>query len=267
MYKAIPAAFVAALTLAFGGYRASAAPTAAPAATYPPEITHVTSHRLCTALRKRVGPSIGMMLQNDKTIAKGPALFDMYNMAYGNKEEGARNIALLRMENMVGPIANNVIAIKKELDDTDVFLANPQTEDDRAALRLRADLLRALAAQEASLDIVNGFVVTQQMADLQHADEGLIKQLSQPDVGKTQTAATPDPLTHNIEQAGLAPDPYQIDPASIPGLTLGYNPVTRLNDGLKWTQKEAAARESTVAQSVASAVSRCGGGPPASPKP
>lgn len=276
MPKVIFAALVLAVGLAVSSTvvpLAAVSATPGPLTTPLPEITHVISRPLCTALRKRIAPAIGMMLQNDQSIAKGPPLFHDYNVAFGNGEEGRRNIALLRMENLVSPIANNIIAIKKQLSDPELFPDRPTTSDAQQAIVLRNQLLKALATQEAALDIVNGFVQTQQMADLQHADEALLKQLSSPGdlgPGKDSTSQpTPDPFTHDPNYAGLAPNPYYIDPTTLPGLTLGYNKITRLNDALEWTRTETGKRETTVAQSVTQVVRLCGGAqaPSATPTP
>ena len=56
------------------------------------------------------------MTQNDENIAKGVPLFAQYNTANGDKSDAARNIALLRMENLVSPLANNSIAIQQALN-------------------------------------------------------------------------------------------------------------------------------------------------------
>lgn len=252
------------------GARAQTPPPPSHLGTPPPEITHVYSRPLCTALRKRVGPSIGMMLQNDRTIAKSPQLFKDYNTAYGNKEEGARNIALLRMENLVSPIANNIIAIKKQLADSELFPAAAQNADQATALKMKDQLLKALATQEAALDVINGFVQTQQMGDLQHADEALIKSISQSSDIKSSNPSpfdTPDPMYHDSNYAGLKPDAHTIDPATLPGLTLGYNPVTRLHDALTWTQGETKSREDVAAETVTKVAQVCGAGANATPSP
>jgi hypothetical protein len=273
MFRPISAAMaltiVCATSFSLAARADQASPHPSPAATQPPEIYHVITRPLCTALRKRIGPSIGMILQNDRTISKGPQLFKDYNFAYGNKEEGARNIALLRMENLVGPLANNIIAIKKQLDDPELFPAVPQNDDQVKALKMKDQLLKAVATQEAALDVINGFVQTQQMGDLQHADEALIKSISDNGEIRGQQSAlqTPDPLYHQSDYAGIAPDKYSIDPATLPGLTLGYNPVTRLHDALTWTQDETKSREDTAAVSVTNAAHECGAGAAATPSP
>src|SRR5215469_13784733 len=190
MYKALPAVLILALaTIAPSPPLAVAAGTAnspAPDRTPPPQIIHIITRPLCSELHKHIAPAVGMMLQNDATIAKSPDLFKRYNqganMGINNDVSEAagapagvnvgtkmndsiftpqQQMALLGMENLVSPIANNIIAIKKILASPALTLGTGSPEDDKKLQEIKAKLLKALAAQEASLDIVNGFVDTQ----------------------------------------------------------------------------------------------------------
>jgi len=247
----------------------------------PPTIYQVVTRPLCAQLHDRIAPAIGMMLQNDSTIRKGPDYFKEYNTGslYGsgpstksdpvNSDPGSgtsnssQNIALLGMENLIRPIANNIIAIQTLLDSPQLTQGTGQKDDDKRLGEIRAKLLHALAAQSASLDIISGFVDTQQMADLQHAGEGYISSISSPDSRNASISTpAPNPLEANPNYAGLAPNPYAIDPASIPGLTLGYNPVTRLQGALTWTISEAQTRENEAAKAVMASAVLCGNAQP-----
>jgi hypothetical protein len=293
MYKALPAVLIVALaTLVPAPPAAVAASVPAPSATRtpPPTIYHIITRPLCSELHKHIAPAVGMMLQNDQQIGKSPELFKRYNQAtlYGNdntasNENGmpsgttmtgdaangtmnpSQNMALLGMENLVGPIANNIIAIQKLLDSPELTNGTGNKEDDQHLAEIRAKLLKALATQRASLDIINGFVDTQQLADIQHSGQEYIGAMNQPDItgGKgVQGTPTPFPGSYNPNQAGLAPNPYTIDLATIPGLTLGYNPVTRLIDGLHWTIDETQKRESDAAKTVMDSATLCSNAPP-----
>ncbi|MGA8574749.1 MAG: hypothetical protein WB609_03550 [Candidatus Cybelea sp.] len=243
--------------------------------TPPPQIYRVVTRPLCSRLHQVIAPAIGMMLQNDSTIKRSPALFKQYNDAalYGNDagssrnnpggdpggtSNAAQNMALQGMENLIRPIANNIIAIQTALDSPELTHATGVEEDDRQVQAIRDKLLKALAAQNASLDIISGFVDTQQMADLQHADEGYISSISQPDSTNAKISTPgPNPLEANPNYAGLPPNPYSIDPATIPGLTLGYNPVTRLIEALRWTIEATETRENDAAKAVMSSNALC----------
>lgn len=251
--------------------------------TPPPQIYRVVTRPLCSRLHQVVAPAIGMMLQNDTTIKRSPALFKQYNTAslYGNDagtsagsgpggdpgssgSNAAQNMALQGLENLIRPIANNIIAIQTALDSPQLTNPSGMQEDDKQIQAIRDKLLKALAAQNASLDLISGFVDTQQMADLQHAGEGYIASISQPDStnAKISTPA-PNPLEANPNYAGLPPNPYSIDPATIPGLALGYNPVTRLIDALHWTIETTETRENDAAKAVMSGNALCSNVAPA----
>jgi hypothetical protein len=288
MYKLLPAALIAVIaTVALAPpANASGAPAPAPTRTPPPTIYHIITRPLCSELHKHIAPAVGMILQNDQQIGKSPDLFKRYNQASfydtestasndhgmgsgvtmsGDAANGtmtpAQNMALLGMENLVSPIANNVIAIKKMLDSPALTTGTGNPDDDKRLQEIRAKLLKALATQEASLDIINGFVDTQQLADIQHAGQEFIAATNQKDVTQqhgVQGMQSPLPGTYDPNQAGLPPNPYAIDLATIPGLTLGYNPVTRLMDALHWTIDETQKRENDAAKTVMDSASLCG---------
>ncbi|MFY9662935.1 MAG: hypothetical protein WAL67_01725 [Candidatus Cybelea sp.] len=247
-------------------------------ATPPPTIYHIVTRPLCGELHDHIAPAIGMMLQNDTTIKKSPALFKQYNAArlYGSdpsttggqndpvaRDPGggsnpAQNMALQGMENLIRPIANNIIAIQTALDSPELRTGTGRPEDDQRLQDIRDKLFKALATQNASLDIISGFVDTQQMADLQHAGEAYISSITQPDTSSAKVSTpAPNPLEANPNYAGLPPNPYDIDLANVPGLTLGYNPVTRLLDALRWTIDQTATRENDAAKAVMSSAALC----------
>jgi len=255
--------------------------------TPPPQIYRVVTRPLCAELHEHIRPAIGMMLENDTNIKKGPDLFSHYNEAglYGDdagaagqkdpapgdpggNSNSSQNLALLGLENLIRPIANNIIAIQTILDTPALMNGTGRPEDDQHLQQIRKRLLQALAAQNASLDLISGFVDTQQMADLQHAGEAYISSISKPDTGTGGATPSPlNPLAENPNYAGLAPNPYTIDPATIPGLTMGYNPVTRLRDALRWTIEQTAARENEAAKDVMSSAELCSAVPAPAPSP
>jgi hypothetical protein len=235
-------------------------------ATTPPQIIHLYTRHVCSVLHKTVAPSVGMMLQNDQTIAKSPDLFKAYNFALGYGSSASQDMAVQRLENLVGPLADNVIAIHKQLDNTDSFPTSIHGDDDRKILKLKNDMLRALASQEASLDIINGFVTTQQLSQMQHEGFGYIAAIAKPDAQKTGQLSpylteTPPPgqdeVQGTLSNAGLASNPYELDLARIPGLTLGYNPVSRLKEGVEWTRTDAQKNEDVLSKDIVDLAKSC----------
>jgi hypothetical protein len=274
-----------ALGFALSIVAATIAATPAPSPTPPPQIYHVVSRPLCSELRQRIKPAIGMIMENDATIKKSPSLFKQYNTAslYGSDpgaaqsgpgamdpgtSNGSQQIALLGLENLIRPIANNIIAIQTMLDSPELRTTTGLEDDDKRLQDIRQKLLKALASQNASLDIISGFVDTQQMANLQHAGEAYIGEASQPDSQHASSSTpAPNPLAYDSNYAGLPPNPYSIDLATVPGLTLGYNPVTRLIEALGWTIDQTTTRENDAAMAVMSSAGLCAAVPLASPSP
>jgi hypothetical protein len=275
MRKALSAALVLALAVAAAPSPSktphpAAKATAGPKlATPPPEISHVVSRPFCTALRRNIGPAIGAILQNDGVIAQAPPLFKDFNIFNGNGDtsDPSKQMTLMKMENTVGPQVNNIAAVEKYLHDDAVFHDPPRSADEKRLLEMRDRLEDVLAMQKASLDITNGFVTTQQLGDIQHAGEGIVSAINgdvKPGTAGMATP-TPNPFYQDANAAGLPQDSHFFNAATVPGLTLGYNPLTRLLEGLQWTRKEAKSYEDAAAKPVIQAIGQCGGhlAPPA----
>ncbi|HEY9085790.1 MAG TPA: hypothetical protein VIN40_07640 [Candidatus Tyrphobacter sp.] len=243
-----------------------------------PVIYHAEVSPLCAALAHHIKPVIGMMLQNDRTIAQSPPLLHRYNAALDNETRsgesqntGERDLTLYHLEQLVGPLARNVLAMQKELQDPAAFPPNPTTDETRQLDRMRSDLLKALATQAVALDIVNGYVQTQQLAQMQN--EGLhganLNAITQHETTYSPPATTPNPMLVDPNQAGLAPNPYTMDPLAVPGIagSVGNTPLSRLIDALQWVRAETQRRENIAAQSILHANGACASRPAASPSP
>jgi hypothetical protein len=298
MKKAFALVAIAALAAIAPALPTQAADTTPPApathtGTPPPTIYHIVTRPLCAELHKHIAPAVGMLLQNDQTIKSSPRLFSDYNKEklYGvdntasnaNGAQGgvtmsgdsangtmnaAQNMTILKMENMVSPIANNIIAMEKILDTPSLRNGTGNPDDDKRLAEIRTKLLKAIADQQATLDIINGFVQTQQMGDLQHSGGEYISAMNQPDIsgkGSTTGEATPNPMLQDPNQAGLPGNPYAFDPVAIPGLTLGFNPTTRLLSAVNWTIQQTQANENDASVAIMGAAQLCGAG--ASPAP
>lgn len=277
MRKIFSAALFCAMTVPLAGVTGTPIPT--PSGTMPPEIYRTTVHPVCSALRTKVAPAIAMLKQNDKAIAASPKQFQTYVNAQFNGSKPQQNIAVLRLENLVSPLANNVLTIEKLLNDRTVFPEKPQNDDDKRKDVLKRQLMKSLAAQQAALDIINGFVQTQQLSALQHAGLGYIGAIGQPertnkngqqnafgDLGYTPDPEKPQPFDDTLINAGLPPNPYEFDLTKVPGLVLGYNPVGKLKQGVEWTQKRSKKSETTLAKTVIETVQYCASAQ-APPKP
>jgi hypothetical protein len=220
-----------------------------------------------------------MILQNDATIAKSQPLFKKYGRAaFGgivastgssgmgappandsiNSESPGTSMALQQMSYLVSPIAQNLIAAQTLLDD-EKLVHPPGSPSDVATLaQIRQQLLETIAFQSASLDLVNGFVTTQQLGEIQHAGETYIQAIQGGnDMQGIQGPETPSSL-QDPNSPGLPSNPYQLDLTAVPGLAVGYNPLSRIVGGLQWLQSGTTAREGAASKTVDAALATCG---------
>jgi hypothetical protein len=275
--------------------RAAGTAAASPSPAPPQTIYRIVTRPMCAELHKHIAPAVGMLLQNDETMKSSPQLFKEYNRGAlsgvdnsasnsngnapgsvtmtGDAADGtmnpSQNMALLKMENMVSPIANNIIAMEKMLDTPSLLQKTGNPDDDKQLAAIREKLLKAIADQNATLDIINGFVQTQQMGDLQHSGQDFIAAVNQSDTSNQSVAsgATPNPMLQDPNAPGLPGNPYDFQPAAIPGLTLGNNPVTRLLQAVNWTIAQTQSNENDASVAIMAAAQSCGAGAPASPPP
>lgn len=232
-------------------------PSASPALHYP-TIVRVVSRPICSALRNTIAPTVLALLQNDSTIQKSRPLFDDYNKYVQSGQSSAfKDMTLMRMSNLVTPLVKNFEAIDKYLNDTAIFHYPPRSEDDRRLLALRQHLQQVRDDQSASLDVINGFAQTKALGEMQHEGIDEAKSMTNPETRSTPAVATPNPLTVDSDAAGLPADPYSIDPASIPGLSVGSNPVTRMIGALQYTQQQAQAHETPASKEIFAVVHEC----------
>jgi hypothetical protein len=220
-----------------------------------------------------------MILQNDTRIAKGQPLFKKYqrgaltaqdpaNPMFGTgappssdsiyNQSPETDMVLQQMSYLVIPTAKNLIAAQTLLDDPKLTQPTGSAKDDATLQKIRNQLLETIAFQSASLDLINGFVETQRLGQLQHAGEEYIASISHPETPNTPVVkVTPNPW-QDPNTPGLAPNPYNFDPAQIPGLAVGYNPLSRIMDGMQWLQAETQRREDVAAKTISAALAQCG---------
>lgn len=279
----------AALTLtAFSALAASpgafAATAPTPASTPLKTITHIRSSPLCTGLRRAIGPAIGKVLQNDGYIARSRPMFQDYvqNSTLGSK--AGVDMDVMHMEGLIAPLVQNTQAIERYLNDP-ILKRRPANDSDKQLIEMRMHLLAVLEQQKQALDLISGFVDTQQMGQLQAAGHEYDKALNGDAPSKSQGSATaaapaPAPTTapNSLLNAGLArspSDPRNSDPRfGSTDSTVGYNPLKVFDQQVGLYQQAIGTSESAAAKAVIKAVPECGGTVPpaaqvvpASPKP
>jgi hypothetical protein len=252
------------------------APAAGATPTPPPQIYHVITTPLCQRLHERVRPAVAMILQNDQTIAKSPPLFERYArgaLTAGDKadpngegspqgedsinnESPETSMALQQMSYLVFPVSHNLIAAQTLLDDPRLLAPTGNADEDVALAKIKSQLLDTIAYQSASLDLINGFVATQQMGEIQHAGTEFIGAIEGSSTPSQPIKDTPNPW-QDPDTPGLAPNPYNLDLSTIPGLAVGYNPLKHIEEGLEYLRTETGKREDTAAATITQALKGC----------
>ncbi len=272
----LPTLVAAVLMAAAPVQHAKKPPVPVPTATPLKEIVHVVARPICSALRRSIGPAVGHVLQNDKVIAASKPLFANYarDHASANGNGASENMDVLRLENLVRPMVNNVAEIKRILSEPGAFPRFARSDQEKQVLAMRAQLRVVLADQETALDLISGLVDTQQLGQLQASGSELAKSIAAPDVttkGAPGQMPTPNPgptTSSDLLNAGLpdklrSNDPRYKNTDSI----VGHNPLNAFAQQVAVLQRSIDSNEAVAAKSIMAAVTQCGGRTPGQTSP
>lgn len=234
-------------------------------ATPPPQIYHIVTTALCARIHDHVRPAVAMVLENDQRIAKSVPLFNRYNrqiLESGsdsiNVSSASQDMTIQQMSYLVIPTARNLIAAQTLMDDPNFTAPTGNAADDATLAKLKQQVLQTLAFQSASLDLINGFVQTQQLGEIQHAGEEYLKEI-QTAGGSEQPESANGPATQYQDPTnpGITQNPYSLDVSMIPGLAIGYNPISHVINGMQWLHVETAKRENDAGSTITAALAQC----------
>jgi hypothetical protein len=259
-----------ALTAMSAGVSPAAATAPAPAPTPLKTITHVRSSPLCTGLRRAIGPAVGKVLQNDGYIARSRPMFKDFvsNSTLGSK--AGVDMDVMHMEGLISPLVQNTQAIQRYLNDP-ILKRRALSDQDKQLIEMRQHLLAVLDQQKQALDLISGFVDTQQLGELQaagHEYDKAIQGSDQGGNGHSPTAVStpvgaPTTAPNDLLNAGLPSspsDPRNNDPRYLgTGNSVGYNPLKVFDEQVGVYQQAINASENLAAQAVIKAAVECGG--------
>src|SRR5581483_108748 len=235
--------------------------TPKPSATPPKTIIQEHVSPLCTGLRQNIGPAITKVLQNDATIAQSRPLLRNYVKAAATGS-ASKDLQVSRMERLISPLVKNTSAIEKLLADPYVFPRTAVSDSDKKLLEMRAYLQQVVAQQKAALDVINGFVTTEQLGQLQQEGREIYQGLTSTHEiiaaqvggarGPQATGAAPTPQPNEILTAGVAQTPQQqADPAlQDNGFLAGHNPLDVFDWAIGQYQQQLQASEGATANLV-----------------
>jgi len=144
------------------GVTVAATPAASPAPPPPLKVIgNVRSTPFCTALRETIGPAIASVLSNDDLIASSkPAFVTLYRDDILAGSEARAHLDMNRLESLITPIVANVKRI-------DSLLASKP--NDPKLIAMREKLLAVAGQQKESLNVISGFIATEQLGEIQGA--------------------------------------------------------------------------------------------------
>jgi len=124
-------------------------------------IGSVRSTPFCTELHEIIGPAIVGVLANDDLIASSkPAFATLYHDDILAGSEARAHFDLYRLEKLETPIIANVKRLDALLE---------RKPDDPKLQAMRAKLQAVAVQQKASLNVISGFVATEQLGEMQGA--------------------------------------------------------------------------------------------------
>ena len=238
------------------GVTVAASPAPSPAPLTPLKVIgSVRSTPFCTALHETIGPAIAAVLSNDDLIASSkPAFATLYHDDVLSRSEARAHLDLNRLESLITPIVANVKRV-------DALLAAKPNDPKLQAMR---DKLQAvLVQQKESLNVISGFVATEQLGEIQSAGtpEGWTSAFSASPQTHTQPgpAQAPPPAAKNLFSAGVhnanaGPRDPRYDAATV-GPT--YDPFAPLVSQIQAQRLAAQTSESAAAQLVTDALKLC----------
>lgn len=221
-------------------------------------IATVRSTPVCSALHERVGPAIAAIIDNDTKLASsGPIFGSMYHDDVITRSELRMSFDVMRMENLITPIAKNISSVKAQLDRL------PKDPDLDA---VRAQLQDLIARQNDALNVLSGFVDTYQMGELQGRTSpiplaGPSTPQTTPLQPRTQTsnAAPAPPGAANLLNAGLpATQGSPKSPAQeSSNVNMGSSPYGSFAEQVSTFRQNEDAAEKAASEVVVAVVDRC----------
>ena len=238
------------------GVTVAASPAPSPAPLTPLKVIgSVRSTLFCTTLRETIGPAIASVLSNDDLIGSSkPAFAALYHDDVLTRSEARAHLDVNRLESLITPIVTNVKRI-------DALLASKPNDPKIQAMREK--LQAVLAQQKESLNVISGFVATEEMGEMQSAFG--------PDNWGSAFSAKPQPNAQPAPATAQAPGAKNLFSAGVhnanggsrdpryDAATVGptYDPFAQFVGQIEQQRATAQSAESDAAKLVTEAIKQC----------
>ncbi len=238
------------------GVTVAASPAPSPAPPPPLKVIgNVRSTPFCTALRETIGPAIASVLSNDALIASSkPAFVTLYRDDILAGSEARAHLDMNRIESLITPIVVNV----KQIDS---LLSSKPNDPKLAAMREK--LLAVAGQQKESLNVISGFIATEQLGEIQGAStpgnwESTFV-LGSAQSSRPAPASNLSPAAGNLFKAGVQnrnPGPRDPD-YDVKNVGPTYNPFSPLVAQIDQQRAAAKTAENDAAVLVNDALYQC----------
>ena len=159
-----------AVALALFALAASPEPSVVPAPSSAPlrEIGRVRSRALCTALRENVAPTLAKLIEGDARIVAGRSTFVLMGRHQVLKENARMEFDRIALGNTVIALARSVNAADTLLSDKRRFPDHSNTDDERDAAAMKAQLQAVVDEQRHALNLLGNVLETDLLGQMQH---------------------------------------------------------------------------------------------------
>ena len=232
------------------------------------EIGRVGSTAYCTMLSKRIAPALQGLMKTDEVILEGRRTFVKMSEDALSRSHGHLALDRSHLGQVISAAAHNLEIVRTLLSDPAYFPVEPQSDDDKAAVQLKAYLQTVVVQQNAALNILSGTLETELMGQMQSERDTNLQSA----IGKPSSFATPTPIdpTQFISGAGL-PDNSPNSQFSTKNLASGTTARRTIYDSLGIAldvqRRQIAFVEGAANQAVVKAVPLCTASVAPSPAP
>lgn len=215
-----------------------------PRATSLPIIGTTRTRQVCTAIRRGVKPALESAMQNDAIY--GGIRKKIYDYI-AKESEQTRDLRLMQMDAKVQDLVKSTDALETALKDSS-FVPGPKVrpEDVKTLSDLHDSLSGVLAAQKVQLDVLSGFVSTEQARRFGKLDESQ---------QAMQSATAPQPNMTFAPLTGFLRDKQDafstLKNPRVSGLSSAVKLDRDFGDISSYTAKREAAATRTIVQAAA----------------
>jgi hypothetical protein len=242
-----------------------AAVTAVQSSPPPKTIVNERTSAFCTALHTEIAPAVLKLIQNKSIVTDGKALF----LKFADdqvRHSRAIDLHMVQLNNLIGPMAQNLIDTNSALNKLPAIPAAPRTGEERRLVELRSQLRQIADEQNKMLNIFSGTYgsfSSNELLDRENPLGNAVRdKLPPPKQGPQQD--NPVPIALAVKDArGSAQGPSTPEPAPSPtqkyldlGLA-GGTAFAKMFNQLTLYQVQELKLESQASQSILQAAALC----------